>query len=135
MMFTRFYLIRARPTLADCSSIDPDFAKSLVNETAIFNSDEGGRSAFTAEDHLAKVKLLFLMYVKTSYDERYVDRIPLSVEFFDQWWTTEIIKDWVAQQEVLDQVARDVIDGVVPTGRPLVDAWFKRLPVTDDPAL
>jgi hypothetical protein len=134
MMFSRYYLIRAKPTLADCPAIDHDFAKMLVSETVIFTSDEGGRSAFTAEDHLAKVKLLFLMNLKASYDEGHVDSIPLSVQFFDQWWTTEIIKEWVAQQEVLDGAARDLIDRVLPTGRPLVDAWFKRLPGTSDPA-
>jgi hypothetical protein len=76
---------------------------------------------------LAKVKLLFLIQLKTEYDEQFIQEAPLSLEFFDRWWTAETFHEVIDQQDILDNLDPKWSKQLVPTGRPLVDDMIQRI--------
>jgi hypothetical protein len=130
------YGIQGKPSLLGCSEIDQELAE-LLAEPFLLRSREGGRSIWRDADHLAKAKLLFLASLKGQYDDPFIRDAPLSVEFFDRWWSIQKYETLSDQQDVLDNLSPAVIHQLVPTGLPLVDDairhWGRREPRTDFP--
>jgi hypothetical protein len=95
MLFIKYYLIEPRPEAVarfrDCG--DQDFADILLEPILISNT-EGGRSAWRLEDHVLRVKLLYLARIRElspcASDEdarKWFGSDRVSGTVFDRWWT------------------------------------------------
>lgn len=127
MLFFRHYGICARPELRHAPGVDPEFADYLCDETLLIRIRQGGRTAWSHDDYLSKLKLLFLAKLKVEYEEPFVRDAPLSTEFFDQWWTAQPFDDVVEKQDILDNFDPSWATKAPSTGRSLVDSMLRRL--------
>jgi hypothetical protein len=84
-----YYTVAPMAALLDCPEIRRDFAELLLTEPYIYTNDELiGETSVTDDGHATFVKLLFLSDLKTKYgDSFFGGNAPLTVEFFDKWWT------------------------------------------------
>lgn len=119
------YLIRAKPELLDCSDIERDFAEALLDEKPIYRKPEGGISPWFSDDHEKFVKLLFLAQQKQKWRHPFIADAPISVAFFDQWWTIEKCDGVSNTRDVIDNLSPELLDAFTETGIPHVDEYFK----------
>lgn len=87
-----------------------------MNQPLMWSKKEGGRTAWTEEDYIAQVKLLFLLNLWSEYVvhvgedpilklflEEIIGRPPFNQELFDRWWTVE-------RYEGVDESFEDVVE-------------------------
>jgi len=118
------YLIRAKPELLDCPGVERDFAEMLFAERPLYRKPEGGISPWFAADHETFIKLLFLADQKTEWNQSFFVDAPISVAFFDQWWTIEKCDHIHDTQNVIDNLCPELLDAFIETGIPHVDKYF-----------
>ncbi|MGH9844021.1 MAG: hypothetical protein ACREEM_35250, partial [Blastocatellia bacterium] len=100
MQYESFYFIRPTQALKDrLKKTDPDL-EEFMSQPLMWSKKEGGRTAWTEEDYIAQVKLLFLLDLWSEYVvhvgedpslklllEEIIGRPPFNEELFDRWWT------------------------------------------------
>jgi hypothetical protein len=127
MRLDAYYACKGKPALLSHEQMEPDLAEILA-ERILFKHSEGGRTVWTVQDHAAVVKLLIVSHFKHLYDDNFLKAAPVSLDFFDQWWTLE---RYHGVENDLDAVAADLSPAVLstftPTGNELVDAWIADL--------
>jgi hypothetical protein len=125
-----YYLIEPRPEAVthfrDCG--DQDFAEILLERILISNA-EADRSAWRAEDHVLRVKLLYLARIReyspcASDDDarKWFGTDRVSGKVFDQWWTIRTVPFEGSDSELADFLA-PMKERILPTDNSLVDAW------------
>jgi hypothetical protein len=130
MQHIGYYLIEPRPDAVahfrDCG--DQDFAEILLEPILISNA-EADRSAWRAEDHVLRVKLLFLArireYSPCASDEdarKWFGSDRVSGEVFDRWWTIRGLEFEGSDSELADFL-EPVKEKILPTGNSLLDEW------------
>lgn len=72
------------------------------------------------------MKLLFLADLKADYVEPFISDAPLSVEFFDCWWTVGEVSNLIKEENVHFNLDTGLDTQFIPTGRPLVDDTMRR---------
>jgi hypothetical protein len=65
MQHTQYYLIEPRPDAASRLRVrDHPYFADLLLEPVLISSSRGGRSAWQAEDHTLRIKLLYLATIR-----------------------------------------------------------------------
>jgi hypothetical protein len=130
MRFINYYLIEPRPEAVahfrDCG--DQDFADILLEPILISNA-EGGRSAWRPEDHVLRVKLLYLASIREysfcASDEdarKWFGSDRVSGTVFDRWWTIRM-PSLEGSDDELARFLKPMKERILPTGNGLVDEW------------
>lgn len=127
MRFDAYYACKGNPALQSHDGLDPDLVE-ILTERMLFKHSEGGVTVWTPEDHTAVVKLLIVGYFKRLYPDKFLMAAPVSVEFFDQWWTLERFDGLENDLDVVvDALPADIISSFKSTGKEPVDAWITDL--------
>jgi len=130
MQHIRYYLIEPRPDAVAHfrDRGDQDFAEILLEPILIRNT-EGGRSAWRPEDHVLRVKLLYLArireYSPCASDDaarKWFGCDRVSGEIFDRWWTIRA-PELEGCDEELAYFLEPMKEKILSTGNSLVDDW------------
>jgi hypothetical protein len=130
MRYINYYLIEPQPEAAVHfrERGDQDFAELLLQPILISNS-EGGKSAWLPEDHVLRVKLLYLARMRewppcaTDEDARkWFGSDRVSGKVFDRWWTIRT-PDLEGSDSELVEFLKPMKEKILPTGNDLVDEW------------
>src|SRR5262245_53151215 len=134
MLHTRYYLIEPRAdAAARLQGLDPGLVDLLL-EPVLISNGEADRSWLGAEEHLLRVKLLYLArlreYQPFASDEdarTWFGSDRVSGNVFDKWWT-------IRRFGGLDHTDAELLDflkplkaKVLPTGNELVDQWLEKV--------
>jgi hypothetical protein len=133
MLHTWYYLIEPRTdAAARLRGRDPDLVDLLLEPNLISNV-EADRSWLGAEEHLLRVKILYLArlreYTPFASDEDArswfgCDRVSGNV--FDEWWTIRRFGLDHTDAELVDFL-KPLKAKVLPTGNELVDRWLGKV--------
>lgn len=128
MRFDAYYVCRGKPALLNNKGLDPDLIEILA-EPKLFKHSEGGITAWSWHHYEIEIKLLILCYFKQQYEsDEFLVSAPVSLDFFDQWWTLERFFSLENDLDViLDNLPAELISAFVPTGNDLVDSWIRGL--------
>lgn len=127
MRLDAYYACKGTLALLSHERLDSDLVDILA-ERMLFKHSEGGLTIWTHEDHAAVIKLLIVAYFKRLYPDEFLRAAPVSVEFFDQWWTLERYDGLENDLDVIvDDLPPEVISSFTSTGNELVDAWLADL--------
>ena len=130
MQHIKYYLIEPRPEAVAHfrNSGDQDFAEVLL-EPILFSNTEGGKSAWRPEDHILRVKLLYLVRIREcspcASDEdarKWLGSDRVSGTVFDRWWTIRAPPLEGSDSELAEFLG-PMRERILPTGNSLVDAW------------
>ncbi|WP_018604815.1 hypothetical protein [Uliginosibacterium gangwonense] len=131
MRYKAYYIVTAKPELIEQLNghADRGFA-AVLTETVLLENEEGGRTAWGANEHTLQMKLLWLAslreYTPLSNDEdalALLGSASISTQMFDRWWIMQRlgVEDTAsALAEYLPAVAQKIEQ----TGNILVDEWL-----------
>jgi hypothetical protein len=102
MRFEALYIIRPAEALKErLRQAGPDIG-DVLGRPLLWTKKEGGRTAWTDDDYVAQVKLLFLLNLWSDYVvgagedqslktflQEAMGEPPFGEEVFDRWWTVE----------------------------------------------
>jgi hypothetical protein len=127
MRFDAYYACKGKPALQSNDGLEPDLVE-ILTDRMLFKHSEGGVTIWTHDDDAAVVKLLIVAYFKRHYPDEFFKAAPVSVEFFDQWWTLERYDGLENDLDVIvDDLPPELISSFTSTGMELVDAWITDL--------
>jgi hypothetical protein len=132
MKVDAIYIIQGKPELHTqiARTVDTDFADYLCDRVCI-SSDEGGRTAWTSDDHTLKVKLLFLaslgeldpLRTEKGFEALFGDAAR-NEAFFDRWWNIERLEiEWKA--DIMAQGLASELERMPPCPNPAVANWLQ----------
>ena len=131
MQYTQYYLIEPRPDAASRlrEQGDPDLVADILLEPVLISSTQGGRSAWQAEDHALRIKLLHLATIRDTIasDEdarKWLGSDRVSGAVFDQWWTVRAV-DLEGTDRELSDLLKPMKEKILPAGNRLVDEWVQ----------
>ena len=106
---TAAYTIVAKPEIQDCTEIARGLAELLLSDPYVYtNSEFIGRTLLHDSDHEIFIKLLFLADMRDDYrDNFFGGNAPITVEFFDRWWTLIKCDDIISVEEVVQRISSD----------------------------
>lgn len=135
MRISAIYIIECRDALRSALEGQlEEYFIDLVCEKCCVENPEGGKTAWTKDDHTAKVKLQFLAEIlEYSGGENWPGILgeKPGIAMFDRWWEIERFQmDWDAEQELNSHLPE--IKKWLPTGSELLDAWVRSFDVQGD---
>jgi hypothetical protein len=131
MRYTAYYLFRPQETLQQTVSPNSEIAEILLSDT-LWSSDEGGISAWQEADYIARMKLLFLVYIVKEYShcEEFPEKLrwsSVSLDTFDTFWTLDRYLLEESREAIEDTLGSGDLELVVTPETPLVVSWLASL--------
>src|SRR5260221_7313727 len=94
------YVIRPNNHLLELSTKWSQDLYTLLCRPKLWVKEEGGRTAWSAEEYTAQVKLLFLLWLKSNFADHGITGVaetvqtllgepPYNLSTFDKWWIVE----------------------------------------------
>lgn len=129
MRMEKYYLIRPRKNLLEMLGNLDELSKGALEDSGLWMSNEGGKTLWSREDYIARVKLTFLMNLRLEYRgvagvESVLSPNAISLALFDKFWDIESL-DLLGDVEEIPSNAFDH-DEVALSGLPNVDDWLVR---------
>jgi hypothetical protein len=129
MMGTFYYLIKPNENLIRRLSGFERDAREYWLRPVLWSKDEGPGVRPRLDVQVAKVKLVFLAYLKFDYgalDEFHeiFGELPISLQAFDEWWEVERHDVEHAYKFILTQLDRSLWQQFQTTGISEVDEWI-----------
>lgn len=129
------YVIRGTEELnRKIAEFDPEVLE-LISGPIVWTKKEGGRTAWTHNDYIIQVKLLFLANllseVKGSRLEPFILEIvgnkSLTVEIFDKWWRVERFTADDTFESIEEELKVEYLKLIAKTNDPMIDSWLEWL--------
>jgi hypothetical protein len=122
MRYTAYYIIRSRPELvARLTGTQYADLETLVGPL-LWTNEQGGRTAFTKQDHILAVKRLYVEYIRNVVpgpEAAIVGDLLACEGPFDKWWTLEVFDGYHntvadAAREVEEVIGSDALAAISP---------------------
>lgn len=140
MRYEALYIIKPAATLRERLQQVPQDLAEFLGRPLLWTKKEGGVTAWTAEDFVAQVKLLFLLELWSDYvlgaddDPRLKDLLeeilgapPFDEQVFDHWWNVERFDGADQSFEAIEEsLVLEQPHLVVSSALPRVEAWLTK---------
>jgi hypothetical protein len=130
MRVKNYYFISPKEELLGLLSNMDELSIDTLSQNQLWESEEGGKSLWSLEDYAARVKLSFLINLRTEYAGtdgivHILSKGKISVSLFDKYWSIEPILFTNAVGEVPERVLLQ--SETEFSGLPCVDEWLSRM--------
>ncbi|KNY26092.1 hypothetical protein [Pseudobacteroides cellulosolvens] len=126
MQYQQYYCIYGNDKLLNNNSIDKEL-RDILAEPVMLVNPQGGMTDWKHEDYEISVKIMFLMFLNTEYDDSFIKDSPISIEFFDQWWKLKVCSDQIYRDEIFEKADNIIINKIQLTGKELPDSFINDL--------
>jgi hypothetical protein len=111
---------------------------TLLRRPLLWTKQEGGHTAWSAEEYTAQVKLLFLLWLKSNFADLGTTDVveivqtllgepPYNLSTFDRWWLVERFAGEESFEAVQDSLSEQYFATIGDTKLSRVDRWIANM--------
>jgi hypothetical protein len=121
-----YYLIQATDNLREAvAHLDAD-SREFWCRPIMWSKGESDRSVYSATDHLAELKIVFVAYLFAEYShldefQEVFGELPINLNSFDKWWSVNRYSVEDDFDLVLRGISASILEKFEATGHPAVD--------------